>query len=166
MLGFNHISPSQVCVVRRPVLHKDNLALEIASHQWCEGKFAIDRFKPRVTKRETLNTVTLDTVVPPNTHIKLLKVDVEGYEWAVLQGAKGLFRDKRVDRAVVESFHWVDKVNSTAKSSMEEDVSFLFDCGYVLQCLRAWSGDEAKGMALVCICLCVYDTPVMRGVCV
>jgi len=92
--------------------------------------------------------------VPANTHIKLLKVDVEGYEWAVLQGAKRLFQDKRVDRAVVESFHWVDKANSTARSSME-GVSFLFECGYVLKCLRAWSGDEAKGMALVYMSLCI-----------
>jgi len=142
MLGFNHIPADQVCVLRRPVLHQDSLPLEISSHQWCEGKFAIDRSRSRVTQRVLLSTVTLDAVVPANTFIKLLKVDVEGYEWAVLRGASKLFREGRVERAVVESFHWVDKANSTARSNME-DVAFLFDLGYVLQCLRAWSGNEA-----------------------
>ncbi len=49
----------------------------------------------------TLPSDTLDNLIPANTRIDVLKVDVEGAELSVLRGATGIFTDQRRPSVVI-----------------------------------------------------------------
>lgn len=77
----------------------------------CDGGFTFsghdDRAKrshhhaPLVVDR-TLRTVSLDAFVPPGAYVDVVKIDVEGHETEVLEGALTLLRERRVGKLVVE----------------------------------------------------------------
>lgn len=54
--------------------------------------------------------VTLDGVVGAAGRIGVLKIDVEGHELSVLQGAKGLLEERRITHIVFEEHHPADSV--------------------------------------------------------
>ena len=49
----------------------------------------------------TLPSDTLDNLIPANTKIDVLKVDVEGAELSVLRGARAIFKDQRRPSVVI-----------------------------------------------------------------
>lgn len=46
--------------------------------------------KPKSYVKEYVPMITLDEVIPPHLPIGLVKIDVQGFEWPVVQGMKGL----------------------------------------------------------------------------
>jgi len=64
-------------------------------------KPALSGFKKRTdfgeqkVTRFTVNTERLDNLIPPETRIDLIKIDVEGAEMIVLEGARGLLKRDR-----------------------------------------------------------------------
>ena len=78
----------------------------------CDGGFSIAggdanlrAHKPySIRGYHILHTIRLDSFVPVDTKIDFLKVDVEGHDPEVLEGAELLFKEKRIQFAVVEVF--------------------------------------------------------------
>ncbi len=50
--------------------------------------------KPQSYVKEYVPMTTLDEVIPPHLPIGLVKIDVQGFEWPVVQGMKGLLERK------------------------------------------------------------------------
>ena len=50
--------------------------------------------KPKSYVKEYVPMITLDEVIPPHLPIGLVKIDVQGFEWPVVQGMKGLLERK------------------------------------------------------------------------
>ncbi len=72
-----------------------------------------------------VEVTTLDTMFA-NEKISLLKIDVEGFEWQVLQGAKVLFASGSIENIVYEDFDpWPGKIPE-----------FLHSLGYHIYAIR------------------------------
>jgi len=50
--------------------------------------------KPKSYVKEYVPMIKLDEVIPPNLPIGLVKIDVQGFEWPVVQGMRGLLERK------------------------------------------------------------------------
>ncbi|KAL7490568.1 hypothetical protein ACHAWT_000134 [Skeletonema menzelii] len=50
--------------------------------------------KPKSYVKEYVPMITLDEIIPPHLPIGLVKIDVQGFEWPVVQGMKGLLERK------------------------------------------------------------------------
>lgn len=61
------------------------------------------------------------------SHIDLMKVDVEGGEYDVLKGMKGMFEFQKVHRLLIELTHGMSAAFNYAPG---EVISFLYDLGY------------------------------------
>jgi FkbM family methyltransferase len=74
-------------------------------------------------------TVSLDAALASAgaEHVRLLKVDTEGYEGHVLLGTAGYLREARVDHILVEM---LPSQYSTLGLNAEQVVGLLYDCGY------------------------------------
>jgi FkbM family methyltransferase len=69
----------------------------------------------------------LDQVVPPDSQIEVLKIDTEGADAWVLEGAKALLHDKRIHHVFFEcNFPRMKQLGIEPESP----VSFLRNCGY------------------------------------
>lgn len=75
----------------------------------------------------SFQTVTLDEILPTSLAVYLAKIDVEGHESQVIQGAMELFRDacRRPVFAFIE-FHGTDSQES------DDFLGVLFDLGYLV----------------------------------
>lgn len=82
---------------------------------------------PGLRHLATVRTVSLDGVFP-NDRLRLLKIDVEGGERAVLAGAETLLRSRRCDALVIELN---PDALARAGSSVAEIVSFLETVGFL-----------------------------------
>lgn len=92
--------------------------------------FSTNRGIARIASGATLEAETsfqvivlaLDDVIPKQEAIRVVKLDVEGYEMAVLQGMVGLLRARRVRHIIFEENH-----NFPAPTH-----EFLWDMGYAI----------------------------------
>jgi len=78
--------------------------------------------------------VRLDRVFPLALEIKLLKIDVEGFEAAVIDGAEQLFQQRAVGHVMLEL---VEEISSAAFQRNVEAVKRIMACGYALHTLAA-----------------------------
>lgn len=74
------------------------------------GAFSLEEeslYLPREerSRRFEIELTTLDAFVPEGARIGLMKIDVEGHELAVLQGASRILAEKRVRDIVFEDYH-------------------------------------------------------------
>lgn len=105
--GFGHL----VTIFRAPVskAHGELLLVphgdDEAQHR-CDGGLSVDaqfaHKKFAIQGHHPLYTVSLDALVPVALAVDFLKIDVEGHDVEVLQGAEELFRSHRIKRAVIE----------------------------------------------------------------
>eukprot|EP01060_Flectonema_neradi_P037100 TRINITY_DN7372_c1_g1_i1.p1 TRINITY_DN7372_c1_g1~~TRINITY_DN7372_c1_g1_i1.p1 ORF type:complete len:419 (+),score=77.10 TRINITY_DN7372_c1_g1_i1:83-1339(+) len=76
---------------------------------------------------------SLDDVIPPNTKICALKVDVEGFEPAVFAGAKKLLQSGNVENVLFEYTPLIQKGKRSREDKIKESVGYvkdLLDYGY------------------------------------
>lgn len=77
-------------------------------------------------KMDVVETVTIDSFKWP--YIDFLKIDVEGAEWLVLDGARSMLAEKKIKFIQVE---YADHINATGKSFWDI-VSLMLSYGYEL----------------------------------
>ncbi len=78
-----------------------------------------------------VETVALDSVINPESHIRFLKIDCEGAEEGILHGAEGLLK-RGVDAVVVEFNFSISRNDRKIRNFMNAlgyDLFFLFDNG-------------------------------------
>ena len=92
----------------------------------------------------TLPSDTSDNLIPANTKIDVLKVDVEGAELSVLRGARAIFEDQR--RPFVVIIEVFDMRDNTDKSEGIRD--FLEGYGYSFYLFNGESLTPFSGSAL------------------
>lgn len=73
---------------------------------------------------------TIDESVPEDTIIDILKIDVEGYEFEVLKGAKQAIQDKRVKNIFFELNEGMLHANGLSGDTL---LGFLNEVGYQIQ---------------------------------
>ncbi|MBD2772387.1 FkbM family methyltransferase [Iningainema tapete] len=76
----------------------------LSIHRYSTYHTIEDNYLERVEDKQIINTVTLDdwTKQEGIEHISLLKIDTEGHEPRVLEGARKLFHKKAVDFVILE----------------------------------------------------------------
>jgi FkbM family methyltransferase len=89
----------------------------------------------------TVDTIRLDDVIPPEVHIDLVKVDVEGGEVLALRGAR---RTLRRSRPVIVFEHGGDRVMREYGTTTDDLWSLLVgELGYRVFTLPAWLAGES-----------------------
>ena len=103
----------------------------------CDGMNSINGNSHKHYTRVGFNkfhAVSLDAFVPFDVKVDFLKVDVEGFDPSVMQGAMGLFMSHRIQRAVIEI-----QVGFWDKSSMINNLSpyrrIIEEFGYKFRCV-------------------------------
>lgn len=76
-------------------------ALEIAVPDGESGQAGAYADAAATLERETVAATTLDALLGER-RVRVLKIDVEGHEWAVLRGAAGVLSNRQVDHVLVE----------------------------------------------------------------
>lgn len=88
--------------------------------------------KKCVTKKSDKLSTSLDDFCEVNgiDRIGLIKMDVEGYEQDVLQGAKKMLKEGRIDKVVACTYHRIDDAEKIGE--LLSDYSKTFSEGYML----------------------------------
>ena len=102
----------KVNIFHNPVtsVNGEELTIQFPVKDYCDGGFTMtgedkaarSHVKAPLLRSHNFTTVSLDAIIPKTLMIDILKVDVEGHELAVLDGAMHLFRRKQIKRAFVE----------------------------------------------------------------
>jgi FkbM family methyltransferase len=125
----------RVAVRNMPVSDKKQLLQLPSDRVTCSGVYSFSRTDMRNSLKttETFETCKLDDVVTFPL-ISWLKIDVEGHDPQVVNGARGLFREKRIQVATVEMVArmWNKPFDATYATYFLD----LFDYGYNAKCLR------------------------------
>lgn len=91
-----------------------------------------------------VEVIRVDEIVPENTKVRLLKVDIEGADTWALMGCEKLLRDKRVDEIWFEQ----NKPRMSKLSiGLEEATDFLSDLGYATKAMSNNSQDLVEWCA-------------------
>jgi FkbM family methyltransferase len=96
------------------------------------GSSGLARATRYANPTQAVRTLTLDTCLREHSLAKVdvMKIDIEGYEYEAVLGAKEIFRSQMVSRVMIE-IH--DKLLS-ARGRRPQDISdFLLSCGYERQ---------------------------------
>jgi FkbM family methyltransferase len=122
------------CIKQNPTAHVKNVALGAAWDRltlWCDttenlgwNTFVAEKRTPGMIPVDVL-VMDLDayTEIPP---IDVLKVDVEGYEWAVIRGGhRRIERDKPV---IIIELGW--GTDHPHRAEVVEEMEWLFSIGY------------------------------------
>ena len=138
--GVRNIVPSQTCV-------SDHVGvLSFYKHKDSAKSSIVDRGEKLSV---TLPSDTLENLIPPNTKIDVLKVDVEGAELSVLRGAHAIFKDQRRPSVVIiEVF---DVRDNTDKSEGIREVLEGYGYSFYLfngRSLTPFSGSALNAYAL------------------
>ncbi len=85
---------------------------------------------------EKVETVTLDYLLMINKikKVDFIKIDVEGYEYAVFKGSKELLSKSNGPDIFLEFAAWAEELSKNAKPGDAQKI--LFDYGYKLFCLE------------------------------
>jgi FkbM family methyltransferase len=93
---------------------------------------------PGPVKEITVRTAPLDAVLPPDLPVALLKIDVEGAEYRVLQGAKTTLRNHQP----VVIFECGKGGLDLYGHAPEQVFDLLADCGLNIRTLTDWSPEQ------------------------
>lgn len=81
-------------------------------------------------KDQKVNIVTLDDMIDRNAKIPLLKIDVEGFEWDVIQGAKRLIESHKDEITIILEWH-PDEMRTKAQGDAPEKLlGFMRNLGF------------------------------------
>lgn len=86
-------------------------------------------FKANKVVPITIKSVTLDSMLPPSTHVVLLKIDVQGWEYNVLKGASKLL-SRPFHEAPYIVYEEDDNLLRESNSTSKEILRFLAKHGY------------------------------------
>ncbi len=89
--------------------------------------------KPNSYVKEYVPMVTLDEIIPANLRVGLVKIDVQGFEWPVVQGMKGLLeRETGYPRII----HYEEHATITPAAGFQLGTVQAFLEGYGYTCQR------------------------------
>lgn len=129
-------------------VHLNLAATSVEGVRWLDinvGHTGMNRVSDSIQcKHHSVACLTIDRLVecflPQNRTIDLVKIDVEGHEYGVLQGMVNCLSQRRIRHLVIEV---TDKFLREAGSSKQELYDFLKLHGYVAQIRSdAWQYDE------------------------
>ncbi|CAI9260810.1 unnamed protein product [Lactuca saligna] len=86
-------------------------------------------FKSNEEIEMKVRSIPLDKVIPENEHVLLLKIDVQGWEYHVLKGAKKLLSRKKGEAPYL-IYEEDERLLQASNSSSKEIRKFLGDLGY------------------------------------
>jgi len=122
-----NVTLAQVAISAEAGVAEFNLAPDTNS-----GSSGLSRATRYANPTQSVRTLTLDLCLQEHalTMVDVMKIDIEGYEYEAVLGAKELFRTLKVRRLLIE-IH--DKLLS-ARGLRPQDISdFLLSCGYERQ---------------------------------
>ena len=76
-------------------------------------------------KEQNVDIVTLDDTIDLNLRIPLLKIDVEGFEWDVVKGAKNLIESHKDEITIILEWHPDEMRNATESDAPEKLLNFM-----------------------------------------
>jgi len=137
----NHFEDT-VNIFHQPVSAHNGEAIAIPHFEACDGGFSfsgafanatngtrIGHLNLPVRAKPVLRAIALDTFVPSGTVIEILKIDTEGHESQVLQGALGLYKSRAIRRTWLEAF----PTGSSRAWSSYAVLQQILSWGYVAQ---------------------------------
>lgn len=86
--------------------------------------------KPKTLVEEVVPMLKLDDMVPTNLPVGLVKIDVQGFEWPVVQGMKGLL-ERTSGYPKIVHYEEQARVTTLAGFQLGTVQSFLEGYGYV-----------------------------------
>jgi FkbM family methyltransferase len=121
----------RIVIHQQPVSNVTGQEIRMAAGEQCLGTMSVTARRKR-GPHDVLRTTTLDAAFAASANaIAWLKVDAEGHESEIIEGARQLFIGRRIASAVVESHHWRPGIPNMQR------VAFVLHCGYCIQCMRA-----------------------------
>lgn len=136
------LNQATATIVRRPVSDKVGVKLKMARETECNGMYST-----QWAGDEELETTTLDALFPYPAQVKLLKIDIEGHEVHALMGATNMFREGRVDLAIVEASWWPNYwPGPELLAAFKLVANLVYDNGYRIKCIGSTVGGSIEGM--------------------
>jgi FkbM family methyltransferase len=142
----------RINITQAIVSNKDNATEDVQCTNFCFGGYSMSEATKKLRrlyydKPIPLRHISLGTIFgapgnpsPSSIFIHFLKVDTEGFESIVLEGAEALFRDSRVGVAVVEVIPHFWPVPFDA--AHEKIFIRILSYGYIARCLKNHSLDS------------------------
>ncbi|MDR0687234.1 MAG: FkbM family methyltransferase [Prevotellaceae bacterium] len=118
-------APGSITVFKSPMLNVDHRTYPVDSY----------------TSKSEVECVSIDTFLPPDAAVSFIKMDIQGFEYAALQGMKSTLARRRGKLQMLMEL-WPAGLKK-AGSSASEVVGFLEECGYCVYLL------EGKKMSLL-----------------
>ncbi len=139
-LGFKNIHPLQVALGRvagvASLFQPDYFAFN-------DGVSKISLDKLHLGKSVEVNIKSIDEIFGSMT-ISLLKLDVEGFEWQVLQGAKQALSDHKIRNILFEEHAILD---SPLVKMLKDNGYHIFSLGWVIRGLSIKPLEEISSLA-------------------
>lgn len=122
-----NVTLAQVAVSAEAGVAEFNLAPDTNS-----GSSGLTRATRYANPTQAVRTLTLDAFLQEHnlSKVDVMKIDIEGYEYEAVLGAKELFRSQMVRRVLIE-IH--GKLLSARGRSPQDITDFLLSCGYERQ---------------------------------
>lgn len=143
-------SLTNVMLLNNALLDRDNLDIEFFAPK---DKFGKGSLSPVFTSfSEKVMSRTVDSVVAEFSFepVDLIKIDVEGYEYFVFNGAIRLLKSENAPYILFEFVDWAENSVATIKSGLAQE--YLFSLNYRLFVLTKYKISEIK-------------SPILKGSC-